>query len=470
MNLVLICSDTFRWDYLGCYGNEWIETPNLDAMAKESALYEQAFGEGLPTLPARRVMATGRGIIPMQYHAQHTDKVNLPGWHPLFFEDVTMAEHLLGKGYATCMVTDVYHMMKPGKNFHRGMEYWYWVRGVEDDRYNWRDLQRVQDVWPTVSSWGKTAINDPHHWLVQHINGRVQWQSEEDSFTGRVMTKAMDWVNGFHGDYPFFMWIDMFDPHEPWDPPVEYGRKYDPNFDPYKSAFPPSNNQDMTEEEFRCVKAGYAGECSLVDAWVGRFLDNLADRDLLDDTLIVFTSDHGGMMGENGEIHKSGTRLRNQVTQVPLLIRHPGGEAAGARVKGFVQHHDIMPTMLAIAGEDIPERCNGRNVWPLAVEGRPSEVEQIISCFGWHASVRNRKWNYIAPWAPIPEKAPGGEVRALYDLENDPEELTNVIDEHPEIASEMQQWMEDYLAEHTVEATGDLGPGQSGPEHDQAYI
>jgi len=469
MNLVLICSDTFRWDYLGCYGNEWIETPNLDAMAKESAVYEQAFGEGLPTLPARRVMVTGRRIIPMEYHAQHTDKVSVPGWHPLYFEDVTLAEHLLAKDYATCMVTDVYHMMKPGKNFHRGMEYWYWIRGVEDDKYNWRDLERVQDVWPTVSSWGQGAIEDPRHWLVQHINGRVQWQDESDSMTGRVMTKAMDWVEGFHGDYPFFMWIDMFDPHEPWDPPVEYGKKYDPNFDPYKSAFPPGSTERMTEDEFRCVKAGYAGECTMVDAWVGRFMDKLEETGKLDDTIVIFTSDHGGMMGEQGEVHKGAGRLRNQVTQVPLIIRHPKGEAAGARVRGFVQHQDIMPTALSMMGEDVPERCNGTNVWPLAVEGRDSEVEQIITCFGWHASVRNQQCNYIAPWAEVPDKR-GAERVELYDLENDPEELTNVIDEHPEIAAEMHAWMEDYLEEHKADSSGDLGPGQQGPEHDQAYI
>lgn len=469
MNLVLICTDTFRWDYLGCYGNDWIQTPNLDALAAESALYENAFAEGLPTLPARRVIVTGRRIIPMQYHHQQSDKVNLPGWHPLYYEDVTLAEHLRERDYATCMITDVYHMMKPGKNFHRGMEYWYWVRGVEDDRYNWRDLERVSEVWPKVSSWTGGPM-DPRHWLVQHINGRVQWRDERDSFSGRVMTKAMDWIDGFRGDNPFFMWIDMFDPHEPWDAPEEYGRLYDPDFDPYLAAFPPSTRADMSEEQFRTVKAGYAGECTLVDAWVGRFIDRLAAKDLLDDTIIVFTSDHGGMMGEQGEIHKSANRLRNQVTQVPLLIRHPGGEAAGARVKGFVQHQDIMPTVLAMMGEDAPDRCNGENVWPLAVEGRDSEVEQIITCFGWHASVRNRRWNYVAPWAPIPAGGPHSARIELYDLLNDPEELTNVIEDHPEVAGEMQRWLEEYIGEHRGESGGDLGPGQTGPEHDQAYI
>ncbi len=470
MNVILICSDTFRWDYLGCYGNDWIHTPNLDAMAKESALYEQAFAEGLPTLPARRVIVTGRRIIPFEYHPQQSDKVRVPGWHPLYYEDVTLAEHLLDRGWATCMVTDVYHMMKPGKNFHRGMEYWYWVRGVEDDRYNWRDLERVQDVWPSVASWGRNAINDPRHWLVQHINGRVQWRNDADSLAGKVFTQAADWVEGFRGDYPFFMWLDCFDPHEPWDPPAEYGRRYDANFDPYKSAFPPGTMENMSEDDFRCVKAGYAGEVTLVDRWLGHLLDRLSDRDLLDDTLIVFTSDHGGMMGEQGEIHKAANRLRNQVTQVPLLIRHPKGEAAGTRVKGFVQHQDIMPTILSIIGEEVPARCNGENVWPLAVEGRASEREQIITAFGWHASVRNQRWNYIAPWADRPEAGGVPPRHELYDLQADAQELTNVIADHPEVAAEMQAWLESYIEEHRGETSGDLGPGQAGPEHDQAYI
>jgi arylsulfatase A-like enzyme len=83
--------------------------------------------------------------------------------------------------------------------------------------------------------------------------------------------------------------------------------------------------------------------------------------------------------------------------------------------------------------------------------------------------VRNQKWNYVAPWAEVPDARGAGRTE-LYDLENDPQELTNVIDEHPEVAAEMQAWMERYMEEHRGETSGDLGPGQTGPEHDQAYI
>lgn len=469
MNLVMIVADTFRWDYLGCYGNEWIETPNLDALAAESAVFDQCFGEGLPTLPARRVIMTGRRIIPFEEHPQHWDKVNVPGWHPLFFEDETIAESLYEQQYSTCMITDVYHMMKPGKNFHRGFEYWYWVRGVEDDKYNWRDLERVKDVWDRVGHWGH-APQDPRHWLVQHINGRIQWKSDADSLAARVMTKASDWVTDYQGEDPFFLYLDCFDPHEPWDAPEEFGQKYCDHFDPYVAAFPPSSRENMSDADFELVKAGYAGECSLVDKWVGKLLDTLADQDLMDDTLIIFTSDHGCMMGEQGEIHKAGHRLRNQVTQVPLIIRHPGGEAAGVRVGGYVQHQDILPTAFDIMGVTPPQRANGESLWPLAVEGRDSDREQIITAFGWHASVRNSKWNYIAPYTDTPANRPAAGSPELYDLESDPEELVNVIEDHPEVAAEMQAWMDDYMAEHQSETTGSLGPGETGPEHDQAYI
>ena len=118
MNLVIVVSDTLRWDYIGAYGNERVQTPNLDRLAAESAVFEDAYAEGLPTLPARRVLLTGRPIFPFKFIPQKSDMVQLPGWHPLFEEDVTLSECLRDQHEFICaLVTDVYHMMKPNKNF-----------------------------------------------------------------------------------------------------------------------------------------------------------------------------------------------------------------------------------------------------------------------------------------------------------------------------------------------------------------
>jgi len=133
MNLLVLCADTFRADYLGCYGNTWVETPYLDKLATEGVRFSDFYGEGLPTLPARRAVYTGRCVFPFAYHPQKSDKVQLPGWHPLFEEDITLAEWLSERGYTTGLISDVYHMMKPGKNFHRGFQSWQWIRGQEND-------------------------------------------------------------------------------------------------------------------------------------------------------------------------------------------------------------------------------------------------------------------------------------------------------------------------------------------------
>ncbi len=441
MNLVLIVSDTFRWDYLGCYGNDCIQTPNLDQLAADSALFVDGYAEGLPTLPARRVILTGRPVTPPVYIPQKDDGVKSFGWHPLFYEDVTLAEWLGQHGYVSAFVTDVYHMMKPGKNFHRGFDCWYWIRGQEGDAYALPDIRQVRDLL-TQTTLDPDETSVPH-WVIQHLMNRKDWASDEDTSVARVMIKAAKWLNEYTLDSPFFLYVDCFDPHEPWDPPADYAHHYYADYQGLVGVYPPAHEAEMTPEQVRCVKAAYAGEVTLVDRWVGYLLNTLRQRDLMDDTLIIFTSDHGTMMGEQGEIHKGETRLRNQCTRVPLLIRHPESQAAGQRVAGFVQHHDIMPTALSIMGLSAPERALGTDIWPLAI-GDTSPLRDTI-VIGWsrYASVRTPRWNLITPWTQLP--AGQQPVRQLYDLQTDPEELDDVIENHPQVVRELSEFLAEYL-------------------------
>ena len=470
MNLVLICSDTFRADYLGAYGNEWIRTPHLDRLAEESARFVDAYGEGLPTLPARRVMLTGRPIFPFYHYRQQSDQVQLAGWHPLYDEDVTLAETLRAQGYTTCFVTDVYHMMKPGKNFHRGFDCWYWIRGQEADPYQIRDADAVRalldEACPDMPEEQRRG-----HWIVQHLMNRKDWTSDADTLVAQVMTKAADWIRAYtesHLNALFFLYVDCFDPHEPWDPPEADARPYYEDYSGLEAIMPPGTKQNMTEEEFARVKAAYAGEVTLTDRWIGHLLDTLRELGLMDDTLVVFTSDHGTMMGEQDEIHKGEDRVRVQCTRVPLLIRHPKGEGAGHPVRGFVQHQDIMPTALKLLDAEIPERVQGADIWPmLCGEGGPTR-ERIFSPFGRYASVRTRRWNYVIPWAPLPE---GRRARhELYDLEADPEELVNVLDRHPDVAEELRVALNEKIAARGADTRGSFGPGQPVSPDDQSRL
>jgi arylsulfatase A-like enzyme len=455
MNLVLIVSDTLRWDYLGAYGNQRIRTPNLDRLAAESVVFEDAYAEGLPTLPARRVLLTGRPIFPFRYIPQKSDMVQLPGWHPLFEEDVTLSEHLLAHGYVSAFVTDVYHMMKPNKNFHRGFEHWYWVRGQEDDPYALRDEAQVRGLVEQATP--HAAHFRKRHWLIQHLMNRKDWRSDADTSVARVMGHAARWIEGYTMDDPFFLYVDCFDPHEPWDPPIEDARLYDPAYEGLPGLVPPGTTRDLPEEQVRRIEAAYAGEVTLVDRWVGRLLDTLRDTRRLDNTLVIFTTDHGCMMGEQGELHKGEDRLRNQCTRLPLFIRHPEGVGAGRRVSGFAQHQDIMPTALSLMGLPQPERVLGADLWPMVTDGAPPPRDTIVTAFGHYASLRSAKWNYVRPWIDLPaDRRPR---QGLYDLEADPEELTNVVADHTDRVRELDDLLADHIRRHIPITKGTVGAG-----------
>ncbi|MCK4323356.1 MAG: sulfatase [Armatimonadetes bacterium] len=443
MNILWLVSDTLRWDYVGCYGNDWIKTPNLDKLAGQSALFLEAYAEGLPTLPARRAIITGRPVSPARYIAQPSEAIVNYGWHPLFDQDVTAAEWLGGRGYTTAFFTDVYHMMKPGKNFHRGFDCWHWIRGQEDDSYALRDRDQVADLLRQTGEEPETVPGD--HWLIQHLMNRKDWESDADTSVAQVMTTAADWLRSYTLDKPFFMWVDCFDPHEPWDPPTEDARLY---YDDYEDLCGVGSVRHRTDAPHdhriaACMKAAYAGEVTLVDRWVGHLLDTLSDCGRADDTLIVFTSDHGTVMGEQDQFGKGETRLRNQCTKVPLLIKHPDGQASGQQVSGFVQHTDILPTSLGIAGLDVPDRVLGRNIWPHACDNEELSRESIFIGWSRYCSLRTAKWNLIMPMMELREDEEA--VRELYNLENDPEELNNVIRDYPEVARELADLANDYI-------------------------
>lgn len=441
MNWVFIVSDTLRWDYLGCYGNDWIKTPNLDRLARQSAVFTNAYAESLPTLPARRSMQTGRVCTPARYVQQHTDSVANYGWHPLFDQDVTAAEWLTEQGYYPGFVTDVYHMLKPGKNFHRGFYYWQWVRGQEGDMYGIRDKRRVVDLLRQTTA-DADAMPD-EHWVIQHLVCRKHWRTDADTSVAQVMRGAASFIESYTPDKPFYLWVDCFDPHEPWDPPAEFAREYYADYEGLYGVCPPGLIGGLDEHVYECVKAAYAGEVTLVDKWVGYLLDALDAKGVMDDTLIVFTSDHGTMMGEQGELHKGESRLRHQCTRVPLLIRHPRGELAGQEIDAFVQHHDILPTALGIMGLDAPERVTGRDAWPIAMGERRDEVESVFIGWSRYCSVRTRDYDLILPLWEDNIDGPG--VRELYDLRNDPDELVNVINDHPTVARELAELAQEYI-------------------------
>ena len=454
LNVILLVSDTFRADNLAAYGGQWIETPNLNRLAEESVLFEDAYPEGMPTIPIRRQLYTGRRILPTRVYFQHEPGgAGSPGWHHLYNEDVTLGEVLTEAGYQTALIADVPHLQRPGRNFHRGYKYYDWVRGQETDYYALapRKAPDFLDLFP-ADYLERKELNRPNagpgqtfkDFLNQYSANRRRWRADGGSIVEQTARKAVRWLEDNRQEAPFFLHVEAFDPHEPWDPPQEFLEKYvkDPKGPSWPE--PPYRDVAVPPEGVARLRANYAGEASNVDYWFGRILAKAKELNLLENTVVVFLSDHGALLGEQGQFVKGAERLRTQVTHVPLLVRLPNKQLAGRRVKGFVQLTDVVPTVLGRLNLKSPSRVTGEDLWPYIAEQKRNTRDHVVQGFGWIAAVRTAEWNYSAIWNR--EKYVGEYAPQLYDTRKDSQELKSVAADHPAVVKELQAKLEAYIA------------------------
>ena len=472
MNVILVVIDSLRADHVGCYGNTWIKTPNLDAFSKESALFERCFPESLPTVPARRAMVTGSRVFPFREWQQDPSRGKahaVPGWAPLRENDVTLSEILKKAGYRTAFLTDVYHMFKPSMNFHRGFDEWRLIRGQEVDSYNSTPPPKDIDLdhFLTPGLVGTLA----HTQLLQYFSNTTFRKGEEDYFAPLVFREGMRWLKENRDAEKFFLWIDSFDPHEPWDPPQEYRDLYDPGYKGRECIFltPGDPTTYMSERELKHTRALYAAEVTMVDRWFGKFMAAVKELGLHKNTLILVVSDHGHPLGEHKTTRKLAWALYPTLMDCPLLIRHPEGIGAGKRVKEFVQHHDLLPTILSYLGVEPPEKIDGEDLLPL-MTGQGGPKRDHVTCgFRRYVWVRDKRYVLIS----LTNKS---YVR-LFDLKNDPGNFKDVAPDHPEIVKEMYEkavedvkgplplfpGLMDYSAGIWFPTPGDPTPGKIGP-------
>jgi arylsulfatase A-like enzyme len=450
LNLIVLVSDSFRADNLAAYGSTWVDTPNLNDFAKESIVFDSYYPEGLPTIPLRRQLYTGRRIFPTHQYFQQ-DSVKLPGWHELFIEDVTLAETLLAAGYQTALIADLPHLFKPGRNFQRGFHYFEWVRGQEIDYYaqaprTTADFSALfpedylQLVGATPGGRGESFVE----FLNQYLANRKRWLKRAPSIAEATATSTIDWLKENHDQGPFYLQVEIFDPHEPWDPPAHFLEKYLKDPGPHSWPEPPYGNVKVPEEGVKRLRANYAGEASNVDHWYGEVLKTIKSLGLYDNSVVVFLADHGVLLNEQGQWAKGPERLRKQVTHVPLIVHVPGQQYAGKRVSGFVQTPDVVPTVLGRLNIKPPARATGEDLWPYVTNEKTNQRKAAISSYGYIASVRTPEWNYSVVWNK--DKYQGNYKPQLYDLKNDPEELQSVADQHPQVQSELQAILDEYIA------------------------
>jgi arylsulfatase A-like enzyme len=367
---------------------------------------------------------TGKTILPVRSGS---------AWRPLLDEDVTMAQVLSGKGFTTGFIADTYHYFKPGMNFHRGFKSWKWIRGQETDRYESgpQDQFDPKKHMP-VHLWNKGYGNN----MRQYMMNTQERRSEEDYFCAQSLRAGMDWLKRNKGDKPFLLLIDTFDPHEPWDAPERFQRMYYDNYPCKRFLFGYGvRNKDIRPEDLPAIKGLYAAEVTFVDHWVGKFLEGLRKLGLMDNTIIVFSTDHGTHLGEEGCVQKTAGLLNCCVAQTPLIVRHPEPQFAGKRVDALVSHADYMPTFLSLLDVQGPKEMTGADFWPLVTGEVESIHDRVFTGYSNFAAVHDREWHYFQN---IKGKNPG-KGPALYELKSDPEMSRNVIREYPGVAAEMRR-------------------------------
>ena len=432
MNVIVVILDSLRRDHVGAYGNGRIHTPSMDELAWSSTRFTEARPEAMPTVQVRRCVHTGERTFPARrWYPRKGDSVRMPGWEPIPEDQVTLAEMLSAAGYYTALVTDTPHLFKPSMNFHRGFDTWTFVRGQQGDRFRPARassdprLQRYLSALPAGSSRAEA--------LEQYAAGAGNRTREQDYQAPRVFREATSWLRDAVQLQPFLMVVDSYDPHEPWDPPASYIRRYDdPEFRGPEPVAPEYGSADyLTPRQRRRMRALYSAEVTLADAWLGRFLDAVDRRGLLDNSLVVFLSDHGVLLGEHGLVGKPvESSLWPEVTDIPLLMRHP--ERRRSRVDDrLVSTHDIVPTILGALGIPPSRPLGGIDLSPVldGDGGRARRRSHLTMGYGPNAQIRRGRWALTT--------TADGSSRQLYDVRDDPGFTTDVSGRHREVVREL---------------------------------
>ncbi|KPK80618.1 MAG: hypothetical protein AMJ81_11715 [Phycisphaerae bacterium SM23_33] len=441
MKVIFILSDSFRQDHLGFYGNPRIHTPNLDRLAAGANVFEQMYAGSFPTGPNRRDILLSKGHAPG--HAFNP-------WINIREDETPLPRLLSDGGVHTMMITDVANGVVRGRNMFAGFNAYRVNRGQEGDAY-WSDAS-VPEELPVPPELIRYR---PAHYQQVRVN-RAHRRHEDDYFAPGTFRMACEWLERNWKRDRFFLWVETFDPHEPWDPPEWYVHRYDPGYRGRVIECPPYGfyrKLGITRREVRHLQARYCGECTMVDTAVGRLLATLEKLDLLEEVAICFTSDHGiyaGYAGDAGCVGKpwvvndnrgfliagdgrltspTWLPLRTGTMRIPLVIKLPG-QRRPRRIQRIAQPWDLAPTILRLFGLKPPSDYQGRSLLPALGRRRlPPRLHAFNGCLHRQTQLRQvmtRRWIYSF-W-------PSGQARPfLIDLKNDPTQTKNVAASHPDL-------------------------------------
>jgi arylsulfatase A-like enzyme len=421
VNLIVVCLDSFRQDHVSFYHGgkpafpdvPACRTPNLDAFARECVAFENVTPCGMPTIPIRMELMTGQFTLPYR------------PWQPLAPTDLPAAELLRKEGYVCGLISDTYHYRAPGMNYHRGFNAYDWIRGQEYDPYNSAPSRR--DVGGYVND------HFPEPWrnrIAQFLANTEDFREPGDWFAAQVVERARDWLRRNRSHPKLFCWIDSFDPHEPWDPPKPFDTYTDPAYRGPRLIMPMGGPAERwaTPEQVRFIRGLYAGEAAFVDDCLGRLFAALREQGYYEDSVILVQADHGHPLADHGKFLKGKDRMYSELLKVPFLLRLPGGKGA-RRTAALAQFPDVLPTLLELLGlGNDTGSMHGRSFAAVVRGETDRHREATISGYheGIERCIRDGEWSYV--------QRPPDEADELFHLRDDPKEINNLIDMHPDEA------------------------------------
>jgi arylsulfatase A-like enzyme len=445
VNIILLISDTFRYDNLFDRAR-WlpVKTPELDRFSERAVSLSNHWAASFPTIPHRTDVTTGRYGWP---------------WYPWQDRRQSSRNHLPEllheAGYITQLICDCPHLFKTGFQF--GFSGAVHTRGQEGDVFFTRMNRPLTEVMPrdktratnrlgTIQDRTDYGLVSLAHW------SNPFWYREADRFAPRTANLAIEWLEENYLHDGFFLWADFFDPHEPWDPPEYLVRKYDPDYAGTPMLHPNYGPASAySDAELRNLRAHYCAEAEMVDRWIGRVLQKIDDLGLWDNSIVVFTTDHGFSIGEHARAGKSNLcpeDSRNfpiypEVAHTPLMITAPGIEG-DREIDALLQPPDLVPTLFELAGVEVepPEPFHGVSFAPM-LRGEPQKPPRDFAItasfgrldYGTTPTKATTPMVYTDRWAYAPIGEDG--ERELYDRSIDPDCETNVAKANAAVCDEL---------------------------------
>jgi arylsulfatase A-like enzyme len=437
LGIIFIESDQHRFDCMGITGHPLVKTPNMDRLANEGIFFENAYTPSPICVPARTSYLCG------QWPQQHGTICNFDGeCFKALDTQATVFPRILSENGVTLDFFGRWHV----NNRAEPTDYGFDTFLSDGEYYKWREVKGIAPQ-PSHNKWFGNP--DPY---IKPEESKLSWLC--DNVIEKLRERA-------EGGKPFYISMDTVEPHLPNIVPEPYNSMYPlSSIKPWGSFAETFRNkpyiqeqqlrtwgiENFTWDDWAPMVSRYLGEISLLDAQIGRILNELDRLGISEDVLLIYTADHGDMMGGHRMIDKHYV-MYNDVCRVPFLMRWPKGIKGGTRYKGFVSNAiDLPPTYLDLYNLEKPESFSGISLRP-AMQGNKNPVRNDIFC-SWNGNqfgqfsqrmISDGRWKYI--WNATDRDE-------LYTLTEDPDELNNLASEETfsrklaDLRKRLYAWME----------------------------